>query len=320
VCGIAGLFAKSETVEQELGALLCAMMEQLADRGPDSSGVALYRDPVLPGAAKLSLLSAEVDAVDWDDLARALSAPVGEARVLTPHGQHAILAIQADAQMARTWLAEHRPGIAVIGSGRAIELHKRVGAPRVMLDACGIREQSATHGIGHTRMATESRVTTAGSHPFSTGEDLCLVHNGSLSNHNNLRRELRRQGVDFATENDSEVAAGYVMWRLGQGDTLAEALESALTDLDGFFTFAVGTADGFAVLRDPVACKPAVMAETDDWVAIASEYRAISTLPGAADAAVWEPEPGRVYSWSRLDLLGSEGEPLAAAGVSELIA
>ena len=328
VCGIAGLFAKSQAVEQELGALLAAMMEQLADRGPDSSGVALYREPVAAGATKLSLLVADAGAVDWHELARALSGPVGEARILAPHDQHAILAVEADAQTARTWLAEHRPEIAVIGSGRAIELHKRIGAPRVMLDACGIREQSATHGIGHTRMATESRVTTAGSHPFSTGEDLCLVHNGSLSNHNNLRRELRRHGVGFATENDSEVAAGYLMWRLGEGDTLAEALESSLAELDGFFTFAVGTVDGFAVLRDPVACKPAVMAETDDWVAIASEYRAISTLPGAADAEVWEPEPGQVYSWSRLELLGlgatgaarAGGAPPAGAGVSELVA
>ena len=161
-----------------------------------------------------------------------------------------------------------------------------------MLDACGIRALDATHGLGHTRMATESRVTTAGSHPFSTGEDLCLVHNGSLSNHNRVRRELRRHGVTFATDNDSEVAAGYLMWRLQEGDVLEQALESALDDLDGFFTFAVGTRDGFAVLRDPIACKPAVMAETDAWVAMASEYRAIATLPGAAGATMWEPEPG----------------------------
>jgi amidophosphoribosyltransferase len=147
-------------------------------------------------------------------------------------------------------------------------------------------------------MATESRVSTDGSHPFSTGLDLCLVHNGSLSNHNLLRRSLRREGIPIQTQNDSEVAAGYLTWRMREGDTLEAALERSLDDLDGFFTFAVGTADGFAVLRDPIACKPAVIAETDDWVAIASEYRALAVLPGAEEAEVWEPEPGRVYSWA----------------------
>ena len=146
-------------------------------------------------------------------------------------------------------------------------------------------------------MATESRVTTEHSHPFSTGLDLCLVHNGSLSNHNRLRQELRREGIEFQTDNDTEVAAGYLTWRLQQGLSLEAALENCLDDLDGFYTFAVGTIDGFAVLRDPIACKPAVLAETDDWVAMASEYRAIAVLPGAADAAVWEPAPGEVYSW-----------------------
>jgi amidophosphoribosyltransferase len=148
-------------------------------------------------------------------------------------------------------------------------------------------------------MATESAVTIEGSHPFSTGPDLCLVHNGSLSNHNRLRARLVRHGVRFATENDSEVAAGFLTWRLAEGDALDAALEAALGALDGFFTFAVGTRDGFAVLRDPIACKPAILAETDDWVAMASEHRAIAVLPGAADAELWEPEPGRVYAWTR---------------------
>ena len=156
-----------------------------------------------------------------------------------------------------------------------------------------------SHALGHTRMATESRVTTQHSHPFSTGLDLCLVHNGSLSNHNRLRRELRREGVSFQTDNDTEVAAGYLTWRLREGADLREALEGCLRDLDGFFTFAVGTADGFAVLRDPIACKPAVLAETDDWVAMASEYRAIAVLPGAEDATVWEPAPATLYVWER---------------------
>lgn len=302
MCGIAGLFAKSPEVELDLGRLLAGMLEQLADRGPDSVGLALYREPVASGT-KLSLLSS-TDARDWTTLAARIDDALGNATVLADHGQHALLHVESDASAVRTWLSEHVLEVAVIGAGEAMELHKRTGRPHAMFADCGIRELDATHGIGHTRMATESRVTIAGAHPFSTGDDLCLVHNGSLSNHNRVRRELLRNGIGFATENDSEVAAGYLMWRLQQGDTLADALESALETLDGFFTFAVGTRDGFAVLRDPIACKPAVMAETDSWVAIASEYRAIATLPSAAEAEVWEPEPAHVYSWSRSELVG----------------
>jgi glutamate synthase domain-containing protein 1 len=226
MCGIVGLFAKHPDVEERLGAHLGAMLIQLANRGPDSAGVAMYR------------------------------------------------------------------------CGR-MEIFKEAIDPRAFVERFELASMSGSHGLGHTRMATESKVTTAGAHPFSTGGEACLVHNGSLSNHNALRRRLRHEGISFQTENDTEVAAGYLEWRLREGDTLQAALEACLVDLDGFYTFAVGTADGFAVLRDPIACKPAVMAENDDWVAMASEYRAIAVLPGADAAEVWEPEPGRVYSWER---------------------
>ena len=200
-----------------------------------------------------------------------------------------------------------------MSAGQAIEIYKETGDPRGSSSASGSPTCAARHGLGHTRMATESRVTTEGSHPFSTGLDLCLVHNGSLSNHNRLRDRLRREGIDFQTENDTEVAAGYLAWRLREGASLEQALEGCLDDLDGFYTFAVGTADGFAVLRDPIACKPAVLAETDDWVAMASEYRAIAVLPGAAEARVWEPAPGR-----RLRV--GAGEGLMAAEAAEATA
>jgi methylamine---glutamate N-methyltransferase subunit A len=187
----------------------------------------------------------------------------------------------------------------VMSAGQTIEIYKEKGSPREFIEAFALDQMQGSHALGHTRMATESAVTTEHSHPFSTGLDLCLVHNGSLSNHNDLRRRLRKQGLQFETDNDSEVAAGYLTYRLREGASLEQALEGCLEDLDGFYTFAVGTAEGFAVLRDPIACKPAVMAENDDWVAMASEYRAIAVLPGADAAEVWEPEPARVYSWER---------------------
>jgi len=211
---------------------------------------------------------------------------------------HATFVVGADGAEVQSWLAEHHPELRLMSAGTTIEIFKEAGPPASFIERFALSEIAGTHALGHTRMATESRVTTQHSHPFSTGLDLCLVHNGSLSNHNRLRRRLQRDGIQFQTDNDSEVAAGYLMWRMQDGASLEQALEGCLSDLDGFYTFAVGTADGFAVLRDPIACKPAVMAENDDWVAMASEYRAISVLPGAQDAEMWEPEPGRIYSWS----------------------
>lgn len=183
--------------------------------------------------------------------------------------------------------------------GQSLEIYKEVGLPETVATRFDVPKMHGTHGIGHTRMATESAVTTMGAHPFNTGEDLCLVHNGSLSNHNSLRRKLARQGVFTETQNDTEVAAAYLTWRMQEGDSLGEALERSLEDLDGFYTFVVGTKDGFGVLRDPVACKPAVMAETDQYVAFGSEYRALVNLPGIENARVWEPEPATVYFWNR---------------------
>jgi glutamate synthase domain-containing protein 1 len=199
----------------------------------------------------------------------------------------------------RNFLARNHPGLAIVASGARMELFKGVGLPADVANRFGLKSMSGSHAIGHTRMATESAVTTQGAHPFSTGPDQCLVHNGSLSNHNDIRRRLIREHMTFETQNDTEVAAGYLSWKLRTGARLDEALTSALDTLDGFYTFVVGTETGFGVLRDPVACKPAVMAETDDYVAFGSEYRALVDLPGISKAHLFEPEPAKVYFWER---------------------
>lgn len=301
MCGIAGIYAKSELARAGLGSYLASMLVELTDRGPDSAGVAIYRDDLGDGGLKLSLLD-PAGVRDWTPVAASL-AGLGDVAPITDLGDQVVLRVgQGDVATARAWLAEHHPGLIVLSAGHAIETHKRagaVGAPGGLIDALGLAGMQGTHALGHTRMATESRVTTEHSHPFSTGADLCLVHNGSLCNHNRLRRTLQRRGIGFATDNDSEVAAGYLSWRFAEGDDIETALRHAESDLDGFYTFAIGTRDGFAVMRDPIGCKPAVLAETADWVAMASEYRAIATLPGAEDAEVWEPEPGHLYTWSR---------------------
>jgi glutamate synthase domain-containing protein 1 len=297
MCGIAGLFSKSLEVSEGLGGNLAEMLLQLSDRGPDSAGVAFYRDPAPAGSCKVSLLE-PAPGYDWDGVRVALAEAFGAAEPEV-RASHAVFVVDAEASEAETWLRERYPELRVMSAGQTIEIYKEEGSPRRFVERFALREMQGSHALGHTRMATESRVTTEHSHPFSPGLDLCLVHNGSLSNHNRLRLRLRREGIEFRTDNDSEVAAGYVTYRLREGASLEQALEGCLEDLDGFYTFAVGTLDGFAVLRDPIACKPAVMAETDDWVAMASEYRAIAVLPGAEGATVWEPEPGRVYVWER---------------------
>jgi methylamine---glutamate N-methyltransferase subunit A len=298
MCGIVGLFSKAPELEDSLGGHLAAMLTQMSDRGPDSAGVAVYRDPAPPGSSKLTLFSAD-QLEDWDALAHELGQAFGGSPEPSVRSSHAVLVVEEEAEDAEAWVRGAHPELRVMSAGQTIEIYKETGRPQEFVRQFALADFRGTHALGHTRMATESRVTTEGSHPFSTGLDLCLVHNGSLSNHNRLRERLRREGIDFQTENDTEVAAGYLAWRLREGASLEEALEGCLEDLDGFYTFLVGTADGFAVLRDPIACKPAVIAETDDWVAMASEWRAISVLPGAAEAREWEPAPGVVYAWER---------------------
>ncbi len=297
MCGIVGLFIKDKALEPRLGELLTEMLITMSDRGPDSAGIAIYGSDA-DGKSKLVVQSDNAD--DYfttlaDDLSAAIDAPV----LLHRNDSHAVLEIPTGKiGAARQAIRELRSDVRVMSDGEVIEIYKEVGLPKEVVARFNLSSMGGTHGIGHTRMATESAVTTEGAHPFSTGADQCLVHNGSLSNHNNLRRKLIREGMRIESQNDTEVGAAYLTWKMKNGSTLGEALESSLEDLDGFFTFVVGTKDGFGVVRDPIACKPAVMAETDQYVAFGSEYRALVNLPGIEEAEVWEPEPATVYFWS----------------------
>lgn len=290
MCGIVGLFLKDQSLEPQLGGLLTDMLVTMSDRGPDSAGIAIYRDGA-EAQIKITVQSQDPD-VDFPGLAQTLGLEV------TRLDTHAIVLCPA-AQVEDVTEALRARGLRIMSKGDAIEIYKEVGLPRTVAERFDLPALQGTHGIGHTRMATESAVTTLGAHPFSTGMDQCLVHNGSLSNHNALRRRLKRQGVRVETENDTEVGAAYLTWKMQEGANLGEALEASLKDLDGFYTFVVGTRDGFGVLRDPIACKPAVLAETDQYVAFGSEYRALVNLPGIDAARVWEPEPATVYFWER---------------------
>ncbi|ADJ22333.1 MAG: glutamine amidotransferase family protein [Hyphomicrobium denitrificans] len=297
MCGIVGLFLKNQALEPQLGSLVSGMLTTMCERGPDSAGFAVYGTPS-KGKGKITIQSADADA--FKGLAERIKKEAGVSADLSLKSSHAVLTVPSDKSDAVvTWLRANTPNIRIMGSGEAIEIYKEVGYPTDVAKRFDLAKMSGSHAIGHTRMATESAVTTLGAHPFSTGPDQCLVHNGSLSNHASLRRELRRDGIRFETENDTEVAAAYITWRMKQGLNLGDALRGTLDDLDGFFNFVVGTKNGFGVVRDPIACKPAVMAETDDYVAFGSEYRALVDLPNIDKAHVWEPEPATVYFWER---------------------
>lgn len=298
MCGIVGLYLKNPALESQLGALFEPMLLAMTDRGPDSAGFAIYGDEVKDGWIKLTLQSTAAE-VDYQALMGALEGRLGCSLDWFQNASAAVLKTNAEEAAVRAVLAELAPEVRVMSVGQSIEILKGMGLPKDISERFSLATMQGSHIIGHTRMATESAVTMEGSHPFSTGQDLCLVHNGSLSNHFRLRQELRRHGITFETDNDTEVAAGYLTWRLREGDSLKEALDHSLADLDGFFTFAIGTRDGFAVIRDPIACKPAILAETDDYVAMASEYQALSSLPGIDKARVWEPEPATLYIWER---------------------
>jgi glutamate synthase domain-containing protein 1 len=292
MCGIVGLFLKDRHLECELGMLVAGMLGTLCDRGPDSAGFAVYGNET-PGTIKLTLRAA--GGYDFEHLQKRLETAAGGAVPYVIRDTHMVVSVPREREPSiRVALAEW-PEVTVVGTGCRMEIFKEVGRPDLVAKRFGLSGMTGTHAIGHTRMATESAVTTDGAHPFTTGPDQCLVHNGSLSNHNAVRRELVRHGLAFQTENDSEVAAGFMTWKMREGLSLDRALQASLAALDGFYTFVVGTKSGFGVLRDPIACKPAVMAETERWVAFGTEYRALVDLPGIDAARVWEPEPATVY-------------------------
>jgi amidophosphoribosyltransferase len=296
MCGIVGLHLRDPELYPRLGVLLEGMLIQMNERGPDSAGIAVYGDRrVCPeGHAVVSVLPRGASA---DDIKSALTA-IPDLTVTTA-GATSVLAAPVSAAELLGAVKAALPGVVIVGSGTDLAVYKGTGLPGELAKTYGLASAQGWQGLGHTRMATESAVTPEGCHPFSVGPDQCLVHNGSFANHATIRRELRAAGVEFDSENDSEVGARFIAHRLGQGEDLEKALRGLCEAFDGFYTLLVTSANGFAVVRDAIACKPAVIAETSAWVAMASEYRALAGLPGIAGARIFEPEPERVYVWQR---------------------
>ncbi|MBT2534449.1 glutamine amidotransferase [Arthrobacter sp. ISL-48] len=301
MCGIAALQLRNPSLHAELGSLLSSMMCQIVDRGPDSAGLAVYNTPglVSKGTSTLSLLGKD-QGTPVDAITAALETllPASASTAVKVVGDTTLVSAAVDTDLLVKAVSETLPASTIIGRGEHVAVMKSVGHPMEIAAEHGLEAMAGSQGLSHTRMATESAVTAGGSHPFSVADDLCLVHNGSFSNHATIRRELKREGVVFDSDNDTEVAARYIASRLQQGDDLETALTNLGKVFDGFYTLVVTTADSMAVVRDPIACKPAIIAETVDYVAMASEYRALAALPGIENARIFEPEPGKVYTWS----------------------
>ena len=292
-----------------IGAWSCLVLILLASLGffqsayfhfGPSPNCTVFGEPVGQEERRFSLFARD-RGYDWKDLhaslRRRFNGSGGDTARMDFRANHAVLVSSIEPATLRAWLEDAAPALHVLSVGRVIDLYKDMGDPKEIAERYQFAGMAGSHCVGHTRMATESDVTPVHAHPFTAGEDFCLVHNGSLSNPYMLRRMLEKRGIAFETDNDTEAACRFIEWRLAQGDTLDDALHRAFRYLDGFYTLLMATADQMTLVRDPFACKPAVVAETDDYVAISSEFRSLAHLPNISKARTFEPEPEEIYSW-----------------------
>jgi glutamate synthase domain-containing protein 1 len=298
MCGIVGLHVRDPGLYPRLGELLTGMLCAMEDRGADSAGIAVYGNEAWSpaGRATVSLIDVGAPAAG---VAAALTAELGTEVTGTAVGDVVLVSAAAEPEALLAAARARFPHVLVGGFGTDLAVLKGVGGPRTLAASWGLAAAHGWQGVGHTRMATESAVTPAGAHPYAVGPDQCLVHNGSFANHATIRRELQAAGVVFDSENDTEVGARFVASLLAGGSDVETALTDLTRTFDGFYTLLVSHRDSFAVVRDAIACKPAVIAETGAWVAMASEFRALAHLPGIEDARIWEPEPEVIYAWTR---------------------
>ena len=300
MCGIVGLLVKTPSLRDRLGELMVPMMIGMTERGPHSAGLAVFGAPLPGHQRKISVYSGMTAAsaeYDWHALVGALEQALSVNASVQVRSNHAVITFEGDPEAVKRWVHARDAMLHIFSTGQMIDLYKDVGTPAEVAGRYGFAGFKGSHLVGHTRMATESAVTPDRAHPFTAGEDFCLVHNGSLSNPNNIRRMLAPHGIAFDTDNDTEAATRFLEWRMREGDSLKAALQKGFEVLDGFYTFLMGTPTELALIRDPFACKPAIVAETDDYVAIASEFRSLAHLPGVKHAHVFEPAPEEMYVW-----------------------
>ncbi len=296
MCGIVGLLVRNPEMRESIGELMLPMLIGMTERGPDSAGLAMFSAPVANDARKFSLYASQQD-FNWQALAADFEKSLNSKAYIEPKTNHAVITTTIAPAKVKTWLKSNYPQLHLLSVGQLMDIYKDVGTPAQVAERYDFKSFKGTHLVGHTRMATESAITPAHAHPFTAGQDWCLVHNGSLSNAHSLRRKLEKEGIEFETDNDTEAACRFLEWRMREGDDLKTALEHGFEELDGFYTLLMGTKDQLALVRDPFACKPAIIAEHDDYVAIASEFRSLAHLPDIKNAKVFEPSPKEMNVW-----------------------
>ncbi|MFN0168853.1 MAG: glutamine phosphoribosylpyrophosphate amidotransferase [Bryobacteraceae bacterium] len=286
MCGIVGYFDRSGEPVQPLGATVLGMLRALGCRGPDSAGVALEglrRPGHWTFRVKLGERGDEGHGARVAEIAGRFGASGIE--TIGPYARFSVPSA-ADLVSVTTALEAVSPEVEVVSAGHRLEVSKQVGSPDNLDKTFGISAFEGSHGIGHTRLSTESKVDLSHSQPFwgHGCPDLAIVHNGHITNYHQLRRRYEQRGVRFYTENDSEVIAVYLGERLGLGDTLEAAFHAMMRDMDGSFSCMATTADAIGFIKDPFAFKPLVFAETRGFVAIATEEVAIrAAIPGDYD-------------------------------------
>ena len=304
MCGIVGFFGKAgSAVHGTLGKVLLGMLTELGCRGPDSAGVALFG----PGTknrlvARVKLGDAGDPAPRAKQLANLLQSIGVRVFDFSTVGSYARFVFDESFDLSRliTSIENLDPEIEVVSVGRSLEVVKQVGSPANLEKTYAISRFAGTHGLGHTRLSTESRVDLSHSQPFwgHGYPDLAIVHNGHITNYHQLRRQYQQRAVRFYTENDSEVVAIYLADQLRRGRSLQESLEAMLRELDGSYSCLVATATQFGFVKDPFALKPLVWAESDSFVAVANEEIAIrAALPGSYE--IREAQVKEVRVWQR---------------------
>jgi len=300
MCGIVGFLNKKGSSERSLGQTLLAMLQALGCRGPDSAGVALFGPPQPFWVLQIKVSD---KAAATDSLAAVRTALQERATVLEAQARGAYLRLEVQSTLAVPQLEEYLLGrisdIEVVSLGRSLEVLKQVGSPEQLDQTYDIASRQGTHGIGHTRLSTESRVDLSHSQPFWAHgvPDLVTVHNGHITNYHKLRRRYEQRGYRFFTENDSEVIGVYLRDRLAAGLSLADALRSSLDDFDGSFCYLAASADCLAFVKDRFGFKPLMLAETEDFVALATEEIALRQALGR-DFVAREPASGTLGVWS----------------------
>jgi glutamate synthase domain-containing protein 1 len=301
MCGIVGYWDRRGQTSAPLGSTVLGMLNALACRGPDSAGVALFGPPSPQTyVVRAKVGEKAVSAERADSLGKVVKTFGAQDFELTDVYLRFRVPEIADLAPFLSAAESVAPDVEVVSLGRRLEIVKQVGSPRNLELAFGVSQVSGSHGLGHTRLSTESIVDLSHSQPFwgHGFPDLAIVHNGHITNYHQLRRRYEQRGTRFHTENDSEVIGIFLAERLRAGLSLGEALGCMLTELDGSFSCLAATETELGFVKDPFSLKPLVFAEDSDFVAVATEEIAIrSAIPG--DYPIREAQAKEVRVWQR---------------------